>query len=125
MVNKVQSVTDIKYIDTAEAEQTLPTANFQVDLLADEATIVEGVSAGFPSISSSTINPIKITYVCGYGDAGSDVPDDIKQAIFLMISNFYENRESVIVPVGGFVNQVPMPKQVRDILQFYRVKTFG
>lgn len=124
MVNKVQSVTEIKYIDTAEVEQTLSTSNYQVDLLADEATIVEGVSAGFPSISSSTINPIKITYVCGYGVA-VDVPDDIKQAIYIMISNFYENREAVVAPVGGFVNQIPMPQQVRDILWFYRIKHFG
>jgi len=123
-VNKVQSVSSITYIDTAEAEQTLATANYQVDLLSDTATIYEGVSAGFPSISTSTINPIKITYVCGYGLAVA-VPQDIKQAIYLMISNFYENRESVIVPVGGFVNQIPMPKQVRDILGFYRVNHFG
>jgi|TARA_Y100000310_G_scaffold169451_1_gene169499 uncharacterized phiE125 gp8 family phage protein len=123
-VNKVQSVTSITYVDTAEAEQTLSTSNYQVDLLADTATVYEGVTAGFPAISSSTINPIKITYVCGYGVA-SAVPDDIKQAIFIMISNFYENREGVVVPVGGFVNQIPMPRQVRDILGFYRVNHFG
>lgn len=123
-VNKVQSVTSITYIDIAEVEQTLPTANYQVDLLSDTATIYEGVSAGFPSISTSTINPIKITYVCGYGLAAA-VPQDIKQAILLMISHLYENREGVIVPVGGFVNQIPMPKAVKDILGFYRVNHFG
>ena len=123
-VNKVQSVTSITYVDTAEVEQTLSTANYQVDLLSDTATIYEGVSAGFPSVSTSTINPVKITYVCGYGLA-VNVPQDIKRAIYLMISNFYENRESVVVPVGGFVNQIPMPQQVRDILGFYRVNYFG
>ena len=123
-VNKVQSVTSIAYIDQDEASQTLSTSNYQVDLLADTCKIYEGVSAGFPSVSTSTINPVKITYVCGYGLAVS-VPQDIKQAIFLMISHLYENREGVIVPVGGFVNQIPMPKAVKDILGFYRVKHFG
>jgi len=123
-VSPVQSVTTVKYYDTAEVQQTLSTSNYQVDLLADTSTIVEGVTAGFPSVSSNTINPIEVIYVCGYGLAVS-VPQDIKQAILLLMAHLYANREPVSVPVGGFVQDIPLPKPVRDILGFYRVKHFG
>lgn len=122
-VSPVQSVTTIKYYDTAEVQQTLATANYQVDTLSDTGAIYEGVTLGFPSISSNTINPIEVIYVCGYGLAVS-VPEDIKAAILLMISHLYENREPVNIGLG-YGQQIPMPKAVRDILTPYRVKRFG
>ncbi len=122
-VSPVISVTSVKYVDTAEVQQTLPTANYQVDLLSDTGSIFEGVSAGFPSISSLTINPIEIIYVCGYG-AASAVPVQIKRAIKLMVTHLYENRDSINIG-AGFIQPIPMPKNVRDILADFRVKHFG
>jgi len=123
-VSPVISVTSVKYYDTNDTQQTLSTSNYQVDLLSDTATIYEGISAGFPAISNNVINPIEIIYVCGYGSA-SDVPTPIKHAIKILLTHLYENRETVNVPIGGFVTQVPMPQSVKEILSFYRVKHFG
>lgn len=122
-MSPVISVTSVKYYDGNEVQQTLSTSNYQVDLLSDTATIYEGISAGFPSVSSATINPIEVIYVCGYG-AASDVPDDIKHAIKLMVSHFYENREMINVTLALAV-QIEIPNVVKQLLANYRVRHFG
>jgi uncharacterized phiE125 gp8 family phage protein len=124
-VNPVVSLTSLKYYDTDESQQTITdsSANFQKDFLSDVGSIHEGLTNAFPSIGD-TINPIEIITVCGYG-AASDVPDDIKHAIKLMVSHLYENREMVNVVIGGLAMQIEMPNVVKNLLAPYRVLTFG
>ena len=125
MVNPIVSLTSLKYYDTDESQQTLTdsSANFQKDFNSDVGRIIEGLTNAFPSIGD-TVNPIEIITVCGYG-AASAVPVDIKNAIKIMTAHFYENREAVMVPVGGFVNGIPVPAAVYTLLEPYRIRHFG
>lgn len=125
MVNPVISLTSLKYIDTNEAQQTITdnTNNFQKDFNSDVAKIYSGLVEAFPAIGIS-INPIEIITVCGYG-AASDVPDDIKHAIKLMVSHLYENREMVNVPLNSLSSDIPMPSAVPSLLNRYRINVFG
>ncbi len=41
-----------------------------------------------------------VEFDAGYGDAGSDVPEALKQAILQLLSHLYENREAEEVPKG-------------------------
>jgi uncharacterized phiE125 gp8 family phage protein len=125
-VNPVVSLTSLKYYDTNDAQQTLTdtSANFQKDFNSDEAAIYEGTTNDFPSLSSNVINPIEIITVCGYG-AASDVPEQIKQAIKIMVSHFYENREMVNVPIASMATATPIPTAVYTLLNPYRIKHFG
>jgi len=125
MVNPVISLTSLKYIDTNEAQQTITdnTNNFQKDFNSDVAKIYSGLVEAFPAIGSS-INPIEIITVCGYG-AASDVPDDIKHAIKLMVSHLYENRDMVNVPLNNLSSDIPMPSAVPSLLNRYRINVFG
>ena len=124
-VNPVVSLTSLKYYDGDEAQQTITdtSANLQKDFLSDVGSLHEGLTNGWPSIGD-TINPIEIITICGFG-AASDVPDDIKHAIKLMVSHLYENREMVNVVVGGLAMQIEMPNVVKNLLAPYRVLTFG
>ena len=124
-VNPVISVTSLKYYDTDEAQQTITdnANNYQKDLNSDVAKIYEGLVNTFPAIGS-TINPIEIITVCGYG-AASDVPDDIKHAIKLMVSWMYENREGVNVPLNNQASDIPLPTAVKYLLTRYRINVFG
>jgi len=125
MVNPVISLTSLKYIDTNEAQQTITddTNNFQKDFNSDVAKIYSGLVEAFPAIGIS-INPIEIITVCGYG-AASDVPDDIKHAIKLMVSHLYENRDMVNVPLNNLSSDIPMPSAVPSLLNRYRINVFG
>jgi len=124
-VNPVISLTSIKYYDTNEVQQTITDSsdNYQLDNLSDVAKVHDGLVNAFPAIGS-TINPIEVITVCGYG-AADDVPDDIKHAIKLMVAHLYENREMVNVVVGGLAMQIEMPNVVKNLLAPYRVLTFG
>ena len=110
-VNPVVSLTSLKYYDGDEAQQTITdtSANLQKDFLSDVGSLHEGLTNGWPSIGD-TINPIEIITICGFG-AASDVPDDIKHAIKLMVSHLYENREMVNVVVGGLAMQIECCKE--------------
>lgn len=41
-----------------------------------------------------------IEFICGYGDAGSDVPEALKQGILQLLSHLYENRGAEEIPKG-------------------------
>jgi uncharacterized phiE125 gp8 family phage protein len=41
------------------------------------------------------LDPIVIKFTCGYGDNATDVPLKVKQAIYLLIGHWYENRVPV------------------------------
>jgi uncharacterized phiE125 gp8 family phage protein len=125
-VNPVISLTSLKYYDTNESQQTITddTDNFQKRFNRDVAKIYEGVVNDFPNVSTSWVEPIEITYVCGYGSA-SDVPDDIKHAIKLMVAHLYENRDMVSRPIASMPFNVPMPDAVKHLLDRYRVRHFG
>ncbi len=41
------------------------------------------------------INGIEIDFIAGFGDAGPDVPDQLRRAILLLVAHWYEFRASV------------------------------
>lgn len=91
----LQSVTSVKYLDQDGAESTMDSADYIVDTASEPGRIVLAWDATWPS--STTLypaNPITVRFVAGYGDAGSDVPQAIRQAMLLMIGEWYENREN-------------------------------
>jgi uncharacterized phiE125 gp8 family phage protein len=45
----------------------------------------------------SVRDAVQIRFIAGYGDAASDVPQAIKQAILLLVGHWFENREAVLV----------------------------
>jgi len=86
--NPVQSISSIKYYDNTNTLQTLDSSNYYTDLGGDIATI--NFINQLPTIYNR-INALQIEFVCGYGLAVS-VPDNIKAAIYMMITAFYDNR---------------------------------
>lgn len=97
----VQSITSVAYVDEDEASQTLAASAYYTDLDSDIARIV--VKNSWPGTNDQP-NAVTVTYVAGYGDTSSDVPQPIKQAMLLILGHLYENRQQVIVsgsPTGA------------------------
>jgi uncharacterized phiE125 gp8 family phage protein len=61
------------------------------------------------------INDVTITYTAGYGSDASSVPGQIKQAILLMITDAYDNRQD-------YVKKLPTASEY--LLDQYRVQLF-
>lgn len=105
----VQSITHVKYYDTSNVQQTMSTGDYQGDVLNEPARIH---IITMPDIYDK-MNAVEIQFVCGFGVAAS-VPDDIKQAMYLIIGHWYEHREAVTV--GQFA-EVPLTS--KEILRPY------
>lgn len=107
----LQSVTSITYTDTNGSAQSWATTEYDVDApagdFADFGRIALGYGVSYPS-TRGELNAVTIRFVAGYGLAAA-VPQQIKQAMYLLIGHLYENRETVIVTGRGeLIGQMPM-----------------
>lgn len=74
-----------------------------VDTVSEPGRIVLQPNESWPSGTLYSDKPIKIEFVCGYGDA-DDVPKGIKSAILLRIEDLYEHRGEVVI--GASVGKI-------------------
>ncbi len=84
------SVTEVKYLDTGGAWQTLPATQYDVDtsnLAVGRIVLKDGVS--WPSTKPDA-NAVEVTYEIGYGPNCEDVPSNLRRAILLRIEDLYE-----------------------------------
>jgi uncharacterized phiE125 gp8 family phage protein len=89
----LQSVTSVKYKDSAGTETTM-TVNTQyiVDADSEIGRIVLPYGVSWPSFTPYPVNPIAIRYVCGYSST-NPIPKSIKKAMLLLIGYWYKNRD--------------------------------
>lgn len=88
----LSSVTSVKYYDTSEVQQPLTSTLYWTDTTSNIPRII--IKDSWPSIYDMP-NAVEIIYVTGYGAAGANVPQPLKQAMLLIIGHLYENREQV------------------------------
>jgi len=104
---KLQSIWSVKYTDSADAQTTIATSVYDVVTWEDPGRIVLGFNQQWPTATLRPAGGFVVRFVCGYGDAGTDVPAPLLQAMKLTIGHLYENRESVIVGQGVTVAELP------------------
>lgn len=111
------SISSITYYDTANASQTLATTVYQ--LLADEGGPYAALKPDqtWPSCYSRA-DAVRVTWTAGYGAAATDVPDAIKQALLLIIGDYYRSRENNVI--GTINSELPMAS--RHLLAPFRVQ---
>jgi len=90
----------ITYTDASGAVQTLDAATYTVDAPAgpypEHARILPVFDTfywPFPSLVP-VLNGVTIEYVVGFGNAATDVPWPLRQAMLLLIGIWYANREA-------------------------------
>ncbi|MHC4877581.1 MAG: head-tail connector protein [Planctomycetota bacterium] len=86
----VQSVTSISYVDTAGDPQTLTT--HQTDLAISPPQIVPAYSESWPATRKQPA-AVTVVYQAGFGAAATDVPQTVRQAMLLLIGDWYHYRE--------------------------------
>ena len=111
------SVSHVKYYDNDDNASTFASSNYYVDTISDQARVVLKTGSSWPTVSETrNANAYEIKYVAGYGGAG-DVPEPIVQAIKLLTTHLYENREAV---TSLSVNAIPYT--IGALLQPYKVQ---
>ncbi len=111
----IQSLTAVTLHDDDASSRTLDVGDFVVDGHANPARLVWRGNGAVPA-AGVIANGIEIDIVAGYGDAATDVPQPIRQALLLLIAHWYENRE----PVEIGATATTIPASVSELLMPYR-----
>lgn len=102
----LQTVTSVKYTDDDGVTTTMPSSDYLVDSTSAPGRLRLRSHASWPSVTLQELNGLTIEFTAGYGDTGASVPAALRQAILLMIGQWYENRESSLV-TGAVAKELP------------------
>jgi uncharacterized phiE125 gp8 family phage protein len=95
------SITSVKYIDGSGVEQTMSSGDYEADTASVPGKLKLGYGKSWPAARSQW-NAVKIQYVVGWSAAL--VPQPIKNALLLLISQMYEHRTPEVI--GASVEQI-------------------
>lgn len=115
---RAQSISAFTYTDINAATTTVPSSTYTLDTDSDPSRIVLKYGETWPAVTLETKNPIKITWICGYG-AAVDVPEGIKTAIKWTVADLYENRGPTVQSMTPGANMTN--RAVEMILSPYRI----
>ena len=116
----LETITSIKYKDFQAVETEWDGQNYVVDGESMPARVTLAYGKYFPDFTPYPVSSVRIRFTAGYKTGGPDslkMPEQINQALKLLIGHFYENRESVVV--GTVANKVHF--SVEALLYPYRV----
>lgn len=90
----VQSVTSVTYLDQSGAAQTLSAAAYALRDDDRGSYLAIDPDATVPATAHND-HAVTVTFVAGYGNAPSDVPEPIRVAALMHISALYARRDGV------------------------------
>jgi len=117
----LQSVEEIKYIDTDGNEQILDLADIQIDTFNEPGRIKPAFGKSWPT-ARKQFNSVLITYKAGFGDDESQMPDEVKRAVKLVVSHYFENRDLVLT--ANDVEQIEFPIGIMTIINQFALPEF-
>jgi len=112
----LQSVTEVRYLDTNGTEQTLTAGQLAVDHRTVYPTLYPAWGTDWPATNGQPMS-ITITANVGY----DPIPEDIRSAMLLIIGHLYENREAVVI--GTMATTLPF--SVETLLAPYVIHPVG
>jgi len=113
----VASITHVKYYANDNTASTFAASNYFADVDSTSARVVLKNGVSWPTLTElRQANAYEVQYVAGYGASASDVPTPIVQAIKLLTTHLYENRELV---TSMSANSIPYT--IGQLLQPYKV----
>ena len=111
----LSSVASITYIDPEGATQTLAADRYRVDAQREPGRLTPAWDESWPP-TRPVSNAVEVEFVAGYGDPGK-VPEDMRQALLLIVGRYYAHREDV---QAGGAPPVKMPLGAEHLLLPYR-----
>jgi len=90
----LQSVSSVKYLDGDGVLQTVDSGDYDVDSTSEPGRLKPAYGEVWPT-PRTQMGAVTICFVAGYGDAATDVPEQTRQAILLLVGHLFRNREAV------------------------------
>ena len=113
---KLQKINSITYKDTTGVVTTLtPEVDYAVSNRGILGRVCPPFGKIFPLVILYPLDPVVISFTCGYGTTPDDVPTRVKQAMRLLIGHWHENR-IVVNDIFRGVNPVELIFSVSALL---------
>lgn len=110
---RLQSVTSLKYRDqNGDLVTLVEGTDFDVDSNSEPGRIVPVMNGSWPP-TRGHIHDVECVFDAGYGDTAADVPEQLKQAMLVIVDHWYQNRDGA----GSFV-----PPAAKILMQEFRVR---
>ena len=93
----LRSVTAIKYTSQAGVTATFASSNYVVDTASAPGRLRLKTTASWPGDPLRELNGLTVEFTAGFGDSGRDVPQQLRQAILMLVGHWYENREPQVM----------------------------
>ncbi len=91
----LRTIVSIKHIDDAGVLQTVPAADYLVDISTEYGRVAPVFGLFWP-VARDELGAVRVQFTAGYDNAAT-VPAQIKQAILLLVGHWYEMREDTTV----------------------------
>lgn len=95
----------IKYYDTENVQQTLSSTLYTTYTDEPRGYVWLNYEGTWPSVYTRP-DAVQITFTAGYGTSASSTPLCVRQAILLLVSHWWKNRD--IVAAGAEKTKIPM-----------------
>jgi uncharacterized phiE125 gp8 family phage protein len=110
----LRSVAAARIYDAAGMTHYIDAAVFIIDKAASMLSFAPATLASPGRLAAG----IEIDIVVGYGDAPANVPEALRQALFLLVCHWYENRG--LIAIGNY-NIAVLPATIAALIAPYRV----
>jgi uncharacterized phiE125 gp8 family phage protein len=107
MAAPLQSVTSVKYYDTAGTQQTLATSYYRVDTESAPGRVVLKPGQCWPDVQCERGQAVEITYVVGWTTPAA-MPASARMGILQTVAHMWENRNAVQIGIGVAAVEVPL-----------------
>ena len=122
------SITSIKAYKQDGTTTTVTASDYIVDLASEPARVALKVAKSWPTDALRAINGVEVIFIAGYGPVGSDVPEDIRRALLIIIGDLHENRvaqparfEKVGESSISRFELVNIPPAAQNLLSTYKI----
>ncbi len=87
-------VVEVRIYDAEGAPEVLDGALWLADLGAEPGRLM--LRRGVMALPGRPLSGIEIDFEAGYGTAGEDVPEALRQAVLALVAHWYEHRSAVV-----------------------------
>lgn len=112
----LRSIDLVALFNDADQQTVWTAANYYTDTQSAPGRLVLRNTSSAPAPERAA-NGLQISFSCGYGDAGGDVPAALRQAVLMLAAHFFEQREVA----ANFSGALPAPMGARALLAPYRL----
>lgn len=109
----VQSIVHIKYLDGDGVEQTMDSSDYVLDARVAPAEISLANDKTWPSTLLNEVNVVWCEFKAGYGDNPDNVPENIRDAILMKVTQMYDNRTPGVEEKVSVAENLLLPYRVR------------